>query len=97
MHSYESKFDIILSFWTVSTKFISLSFIFLVGMYDYQDGKYHENLETKGSSSFNYIREVVIDNSGQMKGIPAIIAGACAGATEITVTYPFECEHCYLK
>lgn len=29
-----------------------------------------------------------------MKGIPAIIAGACAGATEITVTYPFECEHC---
>lgn len=30
-----------------------------------------------------------------MKGIPAIIAGACAGATEITVTYPFECEHCY--
>ncbi|GAM43162.1 hypothetical protein TCE0_047f17744 [Talaromyces pinophilus] len=26
----------------------------------------------------------------KMKGIPAIIAGACAGATEITVTYPFE-------
>lgn len=52
MHFYESKFDIIISFWTVLMKFISLSFIYLVSMYDYQDGKYHENLETKGSSSF---------------------------------------------